>query len=271
MSFGLTGAPNTFRGAMNTTLKPLLRKCVIVFFDDILIYSSSFEQHLQHLQQVFELLAWDRWLVKLSKCRFSQESIAYLGHIISAEGVGTNPTKVDAIQQWPKPVDIKELCSFLGLTGYYRKFVHNFTVIAQPFRDLLWKGTLFIWTESHQSAFDALKAALVFAPVLALPDFSKDFQIQIDASNRGMGAVLLQQGHPLAFVSKALGPRTGGLSTCEKEYLAILVAVEQWRPYLQHGEFTIFSDHRSLMHLIEQWPHTPWQLKMYTKPHKPSV
>jgi hypothetical protein len=110
-----------------------------------------------------------------------------------------------------------------------------------------------------------LKAALVSAPVLALLDFSKDFQIQTDASDCGVGAVLLQQGHPLAFVSKALGPRTRGMSAYEKEYLAILVEVEQWQPYLQHGEFTIFSDHRSLMHLIEQWLHTPWQLKMYTK------
>jgi hypothetical protein len=265
MSFGLTGAPNTFQGAMNTTLKPLLRICVIVFFDDILIYSASFEQHLQHIQQVLELLSRDQWLLKLSKCRFAQQSIAYLGHVISAEGVATDPSKVDTIKQWPRPVDVKELCSFLGLVGYYRKFVRNFTVIARPLHDLLRKGTVFVWTPSHQSAFDALKTALISAPVLALPDFSKEFQIQTDASDRGVGAVLLQQRHPLAFVNKALGPHTRGLSAYEKEYLAILVAVEHWRSYLLHGEFTIFSDHRSLMHLSEQRLHTPWQLKMYTK------
>jgi len=250
MSFGLTGAPNIFQGAMNKTLKPLLRKCIIIFFDDILFYSSSFEEHLQHLQQVFELLAQDQWLVKLSKCRFAQESISYLGHVISAKGVGTDPTKVEVVHQCPQPADVKELRSFLGLAAYYRKFVRNFSIIARPLHDLLRKGQLFVWTEAHQSA-------LISAPVLALPDFSLPFQIQTDASDRGVGTVLLQQGHPLAFVSKALGPRTRGLSAYEKEYLAILVAVEQWRPYLQHGEFIIFSDHRSLMHLTKQRLHTP--------------
>lgn len=238
---------------------------MIVFFDDILIYSATFKEHLQHLQHVFELLTQDQWLVKLSKCSFAQESISYLGHVISAQGVGTDPTKVEAIHKWPQPADVKELCRFLGLAGYYRKFVRNFAVIARPLHDLLRKGQLFVWTENHQSAFQALKDVLVSAPVLALPDFTQPFQIQTDASDRGVGAVLLQQGHPLAFVSKALGPCTQGLSAYEKEYLTILVAVEQWRPYLQHGEFTIFSDHRSLMHLTEQRLHTPWQLKMYSK------
>lgn len=119
MSLGLTGAPNTFQGAMNSTLKPLLRICVIVFFDDILVYSPTLELHIQHLHQVFELLTKDQWLVKLSKCRFAQDSIAYLGHVVSAQGVGTDPTKIDSIQQCPTPEDVKQLKSFLGLAGYY--------------------------------------------------------------------------------------------------------------------------------------------------------
>lgn len=122
---------------------------------------------------------------------------------------------------------------------------------------MLKKGSLFVWTPAHDSTFEALKSALVSAPVLALPDFNKQFQIQTDASDRGVGAVLLQEGHPIAFVSKALGPRTRGLSTYDKEYLAILVAVDQWRSYLQHSEFVIYSDHRSLMHLSDQRLHTP--------------
>lgn len=132
----------------------------------------------------------------------------------------------------------KELRSFLGLAGYYRKFVHHFGVISRPFFDLLKKHALFIWTTAHDEAFQELKTALSQAPELALPDFSKPlFSIETDASDIGVGAVLLQQGHPLAFVSKALGPKTRGLSTYEKEYLAILIAIEQWRHYLQHLNF----------------------------------
>jgi hypothetical protein len=144
MSFGLTGAPNTFQGVMNTTLKPLLRKCIIVFFDDILVYSSFFEQHLVHLRQVFDLLAKDQWLIKLSKCKFAQESISYLGHVISSQGVGTDPSKIESIQQWPQPTDAKQLRSFLGLVGYYHKFVQHFAVLARPLNDLLKKGSLFV-------------------------------------------------------------------------------------------------------------------------------
>jgi len=242
-----------------------LRKCVIVFFDDILVFSSSFEDHLVHLRQVLELLARDKWQVKLSKCKFAQQSIAYLGHVISAAGVATDPKKVQSFRNWPVPTDLKQLRSFLGLAGYYRKFVRHFTVLARPLTDLLKKGSLFVWTPTHTTAFTTLQQALMSAPVLALPDFTKTFQIQTDASEFGVGAVLLQEGHPLAYVSKALGPRTRGLSTYEKEYLAVLVAVEQWRAYLQHGEFTIFTDHRSLVHITDQCLHTPWQLRLYTK------
>ena len=124
---------------------------------------------------------------------------------------------------------------------------------------------MFVWTTEHDEAFSALKTALSSAPVLALPDFSVPFAIEIDACANGVGAVLVQQGHPLAFICKALGPHTMGLSTYEKEYLAILVAVEQWRHYLQYGEFVIFTDQRSLIHLNEQRLHTPWQQKVFTK------
>lgn len=206
MAFGLTGAPNTFQGAMNSTLKPLLRKCVLVFFDDILIYSATWEEHIQYLQQVFTLLSNDKWQIKLSKCTFGQQSVSYLGHVVSQSGVATDPSKIDSIQLWPEPKDVKQLRSFLGLAGYYRKFVRHFAVMAWPLTDLLKKGALFIWTSVHSEAFAALKHALVTAPVLSLPNFDKPFQLQTDASDAGVGAVLLQDGHPLAFVSKALGP-----------------------------------------------------------------
>ncbi|CAO2191183.1 unnamed protein product [Urochloa humidicola] len=265
MAFGLSGAPATFQKAMNTTLTPLLRKCVLVFFDDILIYSRSYEEHLQHIELVLQLLRRDQWKVKMSKCSFAQRQINYLGHIISQHGVSTDPSKVSAVMDWPIPVNVKELRGFLGLAGYYRKFVKHFGIIAKPLTELLKKGVLFIWTSIHQQAFQALKNALSSAPVLALPDFSVPFCIETDASGVGIGAVLIQKGHPLAYLSKALGPRSKGLSTYEKEYMAILAAIDQWRHYLQYGEFYIFTDQKSLVQLSEQRLHTQWQQKVFTK------
>ena len=196
MAFGLSGAPATFQKAMNSTLAPLLRKCVLVFFDDILIYSSSYEEHLEHIQQVLQLLQKDQWKVKLSKCAFAQRKVTYLGHVISAQGVATDPSKVTAVLNWPVPENVKELRGFLGLAGYYRKFIRHFGIIAKPLTELLKKGALYIWTSDHQVAFQTLQQALSSAPVLALPDFSIPFCIETDASGIGIGAVLLQKGHP---------------------------------------------------------------------------
>ena len=252
MSFGLSGAPATFQSAMNSTLATVLRKCALVFFDDILVYSPTIDKHAQDLQSVLELLRRDQWQVKRSKCAFAQQSLAYLGHIISGEGVATDPDKVKEILNWQTPASVKELRAFLGLIGYYRKCVAHFGVLARPLFDLLKKNVIFQWTSVVDSAFQVLKKALVTTPVLAIPDFTKQFILETDASNQGIGAVLQQQGHPIAFLSKPLGPKNSGLSTYEKEHLAILLAVEHWRPYLQHAEFIIRTDQRSLVHLEEQ-------------------
>jgi hypothetical protein len=188
MTFGLTGAPTTFQRAMNTTLVPLLRKCALVFFDDILVYSPSLESHLQ---QVFALLATDQWKIKRSKCSFAQNRVAYLGHVISSQGVSTDHSKIEAISAWPMPTNTKELRSFLGLAGYYMEFVRHFRIISQPLTYFLKKGILFIWTNDHQEAFDALKQALVSAPILALPNFSKPFIVETDACDDGVRALLM--------------------------------------------------------------------------------
>jgi hypothetical protein len=144
MAFGLTGAPGTFQKTMNTTLAPVLRKCVLVFFDDILVYSASFKDHVVHLQQVFELLSTEQWKIKLSKCTFSKNQVAYLGYLITQQGVATDASKISAISSWPIPQNVKELRSFLGLAGYYRKFVKHFGIINQPLTKLLKKNTMFI-------------------------------------------------------------------------------------------------------------------------------
>lgn len=163
------------------------------------------------------------------------------------------------------PTTLKELRGFLGLSGYYRKFIKHYAIISQPLTALLKKGALFVWTDATEVAFQTLKTALMTAPVLALPDYSAQFVIETDACDVGIGAVLSQRGHPLAFVSRALGPRNKGLSVYEKEYLAILLAVQQWRSYLQIGEFVIRTDHKSLVHLTDQRLHTLWQQKALTK------
>lgn len=265
MAFGLTGAPGTFQGAMNSALAPGLRKFVLVFFDDILVYSSSFEDHIKHLDMVFQWLAADNWCIKMFKCKFAQREIAYLGHVITKHALATDPVKISAISSWPTPANVRDLQGFLGLAGYYRKFIRHFGLIAKPLTDLLRKDTLFIWTSIYESAFQALKAALCSSPVLGIPDFAQPFHIETDASGSGVGAVLLQNSHPLAFISKPLAPCHQGLSAYEKEYLAILMAVEQWRHYLLQAEFVIHTDHRSLIHLNEQRLHTPWQQKVFTK------
>jgi hypothetical protein len=214
---------------------------------------------------VFELLAKDQWKLKLSKCSFAQRHISYLGHIISEAGVGTDPSKLTTIQNWPVPANTKELCGFLGLARYYRKFVRHFGIIAKPLTSLLKKHALFVWRPEHEIAFNTLKAALCQTPVLALPNFQKPFCIETDASDLDIGAVLMQEGHPIAYLSKALGPKSRGLSTYEKEYMAILVAVQAWRTYLQFQEFVILTDQRSLTQLSEQRLHTRWQHKVFTK------
>jgi hypothetical protein len=153
--------------------------------------------------------------------------------------VATDPSKVAIIQAWPTPVNAKDVRNFLGLAGYYRKFVKGFGAISKPLTTLLKKGTVFVWAQPQEDSFQALKDALTSAPVLALPNLEKTFVIETDASDRGIGAVLQQDGHPIAFVSRALGPKNQALSTYEKECLAILLAVDHWRTYLQHGEFVL--------------------------------
>lgn len=265
MPYGVTGGPATFQGVMNNISAPLLRKCVLVFVDDILVYSTNLQEHARHLEQVFRILAKHELKVKKTKCAFAQQKVHYLGHLISAKGVATDKKKVEPITKWQAPQNVKELRRFLGMTRYYRKFIRGYGEISKNLTELLKKGVPYVWTSNTVSSFQALKSALASALVLALPDFTKTFVIETDASNKGIGAVLFQQDHPLAFISKALGPRHQGLFTYEKECLAILLAVDKWRSYLQHSEFIIRTDQKSLMHLDDKRLTTPWQHKALTK------
>lgn len=264
MPFGLTNAPSTFQSVMNDVLRDFLRKSVLVFFDDILIYSKSLIDHLEHLERVFKRLQQHSLKVKESKCSFGVDRVEYLGHVISAKGVAVDPSKIECIRNWAKPKTLKGLRGFLGLAGYYRKFVRNFGIIAKPLTNMLKIGG-FTWTPESEVAFEALKTAMTTTPVLALPDFTKEFVIECDASGVGIGAVLSQQGHPIAYLSKALAPRHIALSVYDKEMLAVVYAVEHWRTYLLGHHFRIYTDHRTIEYFLGQRITTPAQQKWLLK------
>lgn len=265
MPYGVTGGPATFQGGMNTILAPLLHHGVLVFIDDILFYSGDLASHIRLLRQVFQLLQYHNLKIKHSKCTFARPQLLYLGHEISGDGVRIDEKNIATVQQWPVPTNVKEVRGFLGLAGYYRKFVRGFAITSRPLTDLLKKGTVFRWTELEEGAFRALQQALVTAPVLALPNFSKTFELETDASDLGIGVVLTQEKHPLGFLSRSLGPCNRLLSTHEKEGLAILMAMDHWRTYLQNDEFIIHTDQWSLIHLEDQRLSTPWQQKIMAK------
>jgi hypothetical protein len=212
---------------MNIMFAHLIRKYVLVFVDDILVYIKNLQDHQEHLNIVLQFLTDNNLYVKKSKCSFAQQSLGYLGHIIIASGVATDPAKIDTVRTWPKPTNVKQLRGFLGLAGYYRKFIKHFGVICKPMTDLLKKGVQCVWSPHIQDAFVSIKQALIQAPVLALPDFTKDFVLETDPCATGVGVVLMQQGHRLAFLSKALGVKNQILSIYDKECLAILIAIEK--------------------------------------------
>ncbi|XP_042005724.1 uncharacterized protein LOC121754429 [Salvia splendens] len=258
MPFGLTNAPSTFQAAMNAIFQPMLRKFVIVFFDDILVYSPSVETHGQHLTEVLAVLQTNNFFVKLSKCSFCSTTVEYLGHLISGGLLKADPSKISAMTAWPTPTSVKQLRGFLGLTGYYRRFIAGYAMIAAPLTELLKKDS-FHWSPEAEESFGNLKTAMTSAPVLRLPDFDRQFCVETDASDLGIGAVLLQDSHPIAFFSKKLGPRRRVASTYHKELYAIVEAVQKWRQYLLGREFVIRSDQKSLKELLQQVVQTPDQ------------
>jgi hypothetical protein len=231
MPFGLSNAPATFQALMNLVLWPFLRRCVLVFFDDILVYSSSWTEHLQHLRAILEVLRSHHLHVKQSKCSFATPSVAYLGHVISSDGVAMDNDKVEAVASWPQPRSARGLRGFLGLVGYYRRFINDFGAIAAPLTQLL-KKDAFLWSEAAATAFAALKQALTEAPVLHLPDFSQDFMVDCNASGTGFGAVLHQGDGPIAYFSRQFAPRHLKIAAYERELIGLVQAVRHWRPYL---------------------------------------
>jgi hypothetical protein len=224
MPFGLSNAPSTFQALMNFVLKPFLRRCVLVFFDDILVYSSSWTEHLQQLRAVLQVLREHQLHIKRSKCSFATTAVQYLGHVISEEGVAMDNSKVSAVQSWPQPRSARGLRGFLGLAGYYRRFIQDFGTIAAPLTQLLRKEA-FQWSDAATTAFEALQKALSAAHVLHLPDFNKDFIVDCDASGSGFGAVLHQGAGPIAFFSRPFAARYLKVAAYEHELIGLVQAV----------------------------------------------
>jgi hypothetical protein len=200
MPFGLTNASSTFQALMNDVLRSFIRKFVLVFFDDILVFSRSWSKHLQHVKQVFQALRAHKLSLKKTKCSFGEEKVAYFSHIISAAGVAMDPTKVEAVESWLPPRSLRALRGFLGLTGYYRKFIAGYGEVAAPLTTLL-KREAFKWTAKAEEAFQLLKQALMTTSLLQMPDFEKRFIIDCDASGSGFGAVLHQGDGAITYFS----------------------------------------------------------------------
>jgi len=242
---GLAGMPGTWTRLMRTLLSKLL--FVVVYLDDICIFSSCIEDHLSHLRKVFEVLRENKLYARREKCTFAKSSVEFLGHVISSDGLKVDNKKIQAIMSWSTPNEHKELQRFIGLAGYYRRFIKDFAHLVLPLSKLLKKDVTWRWEEEQQKSFNALKIMLQEAPVLQLPDFNKPFIVTTDASHYCVGGVLSQQQQdsidlPVAYYSQKLGVHEINWPVHEKELYAIKQALKKWRHYLHGTKFTIFTD-----------------------------
>ncbi|XP_075478906.1 uncharacterized protein LOC142519762 [Primulina tabacum] len=243
---------NELKEQLQEVFKPFLDKFVVVFIDDILVYSPSEEDHKAHLQLTLQMLREKELYAKFKKCEFWLKSVTFLGHIISKEGVSVDPKKVEAITGWPRPKTVTEIRSFLGLAGYYRKFVEGFSSIATPLTKLTQKNSKFNWSEECEKSFQTLKEKLASTPVLVLPTEDKSFTIYSDASKEGLGCVLTKEGRVIAYASRQLKPYEKNYLTHDLELAAVVFALKIWRHYLYGAKCEIFTDHQSLKYLFTQ-------------------
>lgn len=254
MCFGLKGAPATFQRLMNRVLQGINGYRTFVYLDDIIVVSSTLQEHIKQLREVFTRLRRFNLQLQPPKCEFMRHEVNYLGHVITKEGVKPDIKKVECVVNYPTPSNAKEVKSFLGLVGYYRKFIQNFSKIAKPLTELLKQGQPFIWTDLCQNAFNYFREILTKEPLLQHPDFNKPFVITTDASNIAIGAVLSQgkigSDLPISYASRTLNKAKKNYNTTEKELLAIIWATKQFRPYLYGRKFTIVTDHRPLTWLF---------------------
>ena len=254
MPFGLCNAPATFQRTMDYVLGDAKGKFVMVYLDDVIIYSKTFEEHLTHLNDIFDRVRDANLRLKAEKCYFAAKELQFLGHVVGKDGVKPDPAKVDKIINYPYPTNLRDLRGALGLFSYYRRFIQNFSQIADPLYNLLKKDTPYLWTENQQQAFNLLKQKLTEAPIVRYPNMDKPFSLYTDASDTGLGAVLSQQDgkeeYVIAYASRTLSPAEKNYGITEKECLAIIWAVKYFRHYLCGSRFTIITDHSALKWLL---------------------
>lgn len=250
LPFGLKNAAASFQRLMELVLKDFRGKSCFVYIDDIVVYSRTEEEHLTHLQAIFHCLYKAGLTINLQKCNLMQKSLMFLGHVVSSDGIQTDPAKVEAVSKFPVPQCLKEVQRFLGLAGWYQRFINRFSEKAAPLHALKRKGATWSWTEECQKSFELIKQDLTNAPVLMAPDLTKSFKVQTDASEVGLGAVLTQElegaEHVIAYASRLLQGAEKSYSVSEKDCCAVIWAVEKWRPYLEGRPFEIITDHAAL-------------------------
>ncbi|KAJ8771673.1 hypothetical protein K2173_026850 [Erythroxylum novogranatense] len=252
MPFGLTNAPVAFMALMNKIFQPYLDQFVIVFIDDILVYSRNRQEHSEHLRIILQTMREKQLYAKFSKCEFWLDQVIFLGHIVTGEGIQVDPSKVEAVLKWEAPRNVSEIRSFLGLVGYYRRFVEGFSLISAPLKKLLRKNVTFRWTEECQRSFEELKYRLTTAPVLAIPSGTGGFEVYSDASHQGLGCVLMQYDRVVAYASRQLRSHEVNYPVHDLELAAVVFALKIWRHYLYGETFHIFTDHKSLRYLLSQ-------------------
>jgi hypothetical protein len=252
MSFGLTNAPAYFMYLMNSVFMPELDKFVVVFIDDILVYSKNEDEHTEHLHIVLQRLRDHCLYAKLSKCDFWLREIKFLGHTISQDGISVDPEKVQEVMNWKPPTTVRQIRSFLGLAGYYQRFIPDFSRIAKPLTELLKKGVKYEWSHKCEDAFHTLRQQLTTAPVLAQPDNTKPFEVYCDASGTGLGCVLMQDNRVIAYASQALRPHEQKYPTHDLELADVVHALKIWRHYLMGAHCNIYTDNKSLKYIFTQ-------------------
>jgi hypothetical protein len=237
---------------MNNVFMEYLDKFVVVFINDILVFSKTEEEHAEHLRLVLQKLREHQLYAMRSKCEFWLKEVSFLGHIVSNGGISVDPGKVKDVLNWKPPINVSEIRSFLGLAGYYRRFIEGFSKIAKPMTALLEKNAKFVWSEKCQTNFEEMKKGLTTTPVLVLLDLSKLFSIYCDASRLGLGCVLMQEGRVMAYASRQLRKHELNYPTHDLELAAVVHALKIWRHYLIGHKSDIYTDHKSLKYIFTQ-------------------
>nr|GEZ38062.1 putative reverse transcriptase domain-containing protein [Tanacetum cinerariifolium] len=252
MPFGLTNAPVVFMDLMNRVCKPYLDKFVIIFIDDILIYSKDEKEHEEHLKAILELLKEEKLYAKFSKCEFWIPKVQFLGHVIDSRGIHIDPAKIESIKDWASPKTPTKVRQFLGLAGNYRRFIEGFSKIAKSMTKLTQNRIKFDWGEKEENVFQLIKQKLCSAPILALPEGSRDFVVYCDASHKGLGVGLMQREKVISYTSRQLKIHEKNYTTHDLELGSVVSALKIWRHYLYGTKCTVFTDHKSLQHILDQ-------------------